>query len=559
MVIVAAWQAWAFHWGEYRTAAKDRRQTWDAEFGKGGSGNGMAKKTSTALGARRPPRPKLYTNPLWALVHSLWLGDLFYELWRSLRFGFDRVRGKDYTKTDYRFASQRASKAYQFGSVGAVRQGQSFSGGGKETSRFDEDDDDGSDSRPGAPTGAGMDFSEVFFNAAAAKERADGAKGVSGSSQSAVTVNGGGPGEGDYYQYHQPHSTPYLAAEGQMRDASREWSSAQDVMYSRSGGETFELMPTQRRGAEGSANPFVRSTQQQQALGAGQAQPQLLAAAQTLLPSDGQNFDPNRTVVSNQHNQSVRWQRPELQYAELAAPQQYQHHIQRQQHQQEHQQAWQQRQQQLQQQQEQQEQQRQRQQWQQPPRMHSSSESVNASGSVPSHYASESSTLAPQRSVPSLRQQMKQPQQQTAKTAYTSTSSSSSPAQAPGAGLIPVSAERVRQAQQQINTAANSGAPPGRSFHPAYSQSQYAAASPLAPSGALPSHNPLRASEASSGSAYASSGVGAHGVAYEGGGSSPAEIQPDTYGADDDAEYYAFESRAEQGTHTPLSWEPQAM
>ncbi|KAK0548274.1 hypothetical protein OC845_003673 [Tilletia horrida] len=44
-----------------------------------------------------------HTNPLRSLIHALNLSDFLVELWHSLRFAIDRIRGKEYTREDMRF------------------------------------------------------------------------------------------------------------------------------------------------------------------------------------------------------------------------------------------------------------------------------------------------------------------------------------------------------------------------------------------------------------------------------------------------------------------------
>ncbi|CAO1632082.1 unnamed protein product [Jaminaea pallidilutea] len=173
MVLVAAFQMWAFHWGEYRKYGKEQRFAWHKEHAmKGDSGeiradNGKAKK------ADRPPR--LYTNPLWALIHSLWLGDLFYELFRSLRFAFDRMCGKEYTKTDYRLSVGGPNIHYQFGSVGAISQDHlqndgSAPGANLQRLASTRTGEEKLSDAAGVQETAGMDFQQVFLSAAASRD-----------------------------------------------------------------------------------------------------------------------------------------------------------------------------------------------------------------------------------------------------------------------------------------------------------------------------------------------------------------------------------------------------
>ncbi|KDN49606.1 DUF300-domain-containing protein, partial [Tilletiaria anomala UBC 951] len=75
MVIVAGLQVWAFPWTEYRV-----KNITD------GSGRKLHKKGRT--------------NAFKSLLHALNFSDFIIELWHSLRFVFDRMRGKEYTRQD---------------------------------------------------------------------------------------------------------------------------------------------------------------------------------------------------------------------------------------------------------------------------------------------------------------------------------------------------------------------------------------------------------------------------------------------------------------------------
>ncbi|PWN19446.1 DUF300-domain-containing protein, partial [Microstroma glucosiphilum] len=78
MVLVAAFQVWAFNWREYKEIGRQ-----------------MASSQHDGLD---PKKVKIkHTNPLYAILHALWPGDLFVELWHSMRFAYDRMRGKEYT------------------------------------------------------------------------------------------------------------------------------------------------------------------------------------------------------------------------------------------------------------------------------------------------------------------------------------------------------------------------------------------------------------------------------------------------------------------------------
>lgn len=132
MVIVAAFQIWAFHWGEYREEGRAKAATeagvilpsLDDENYKLTAGEDLDPKQSKkrdkeqrkALKKELRKYPVKHTNPLYALFHALWLGDLFAELWHSIRFAVDRIRGKEYTRQDARF------NAVDF--VGRLGQGQ---------------------------------------------------------------------------------------------------------------------------------------------------------------------------------------------------------------------------------------------------------------------------------------------------------------------------------------------------------------------------------------------------------------------------------------------------
>ncbi|KAK0544752.1 hypothetical protein OC846_005938 [Tilletia horrida] len=47
--------------------------------------------------------PRGRTNVFRSLIHALNISDFAIELWHSFRFGFDRIRGKEYTREDMRF------------------------------------------------------------------------------------------------------------------------------------------------------------------------------------------------------------------------------------------------------------------------------------------------------------------------------------------------------------------------------------------------------------------------------------------------------------------------
>ncbi|CAO1633867.1 unnamed protein product [Parajaminaea phylloscopi] len=272
MVLVAAFQAWAFHWGEYRQLGKQRRDDWVSGVVSKDGDSYENKKRHAQPSSSPQKRPRLYTNPLWAIVHSLWLGDLFYELWRTMRFAFDRMRGREYTRQDVRF-TQRQSKAYDFGSVGALRHeaqhqaeaaaaaGRTATPGGSAAAA----------NTAGVGAGGGMDFSHVFFAAAAAKN-AHGA-GINGhGSQSYLSGTASGHGGAHVHfegsgssnmQGHEWHEDgvasstdaryePYgdSAWQQQQQQPGRSWPQGgggphrQNGASYTQGGETFELMPT---------------------------------------------------------------------------------------------------------------------------------------------------------------------------------------------------------------------------------------------------------------------------------------------------------------------------
>ena len=78
MVPIAAFQMWAFYWGEYSIARV------------GHSSN-------------RRANLKGKTNIFLSLIHALNFTDFLVELWHELRFLWDRLRGKEYTREDGRF------------------------------------------------------------------------------------------------------------------------------------------------------------------------------------------------------------------------------------------------------------------------------------------------------------------------------------------------------------------------------------------------------------------------------------------------------------------------
>jgi len=91
MVIVAAFQMWAFPWNEYYVDRlnKDGSKVMPIKANKKG-------KTS-----------------IWrSMFNALNFSDLFVELWHSIRFGFDRMRGKEYTRTDARFGKFDIAAAF---------------------------------------------------------------------------------------------------------------------------------------------------------------------------------------------------------------------------------------------------------------------------------------------------------------------------------------------------------------------------------------------------------------------------------------------------------------
>ena len=97
MVLVAALQMWAFHWGEYRI---DR----------------VSKPTGRA-------NKKGKTPVFFSLVHALNFSDFAIELWHELRFLFDRIRGKEYTRADTRYGKFDFVGAFNAGEEGGSEGG----------------------------------------------------------------------------------------------------------------------------------------------------------------------------------------------------------------------------------------------------------------------------------------------------------------------------------------------------------------------------------------------------------------------------------------------------
>lgn len=77
MIPIAIFQMWAFYWGEYYIERVSNP-------------NGKANK-------------KGKTNMFLSLLHALNFSDFLVELWHELRFLWDRIRGKEYTRQDARY------------------------------------------------------------------------------------------------------------------------------------------------------------------------------------------------------------------------------------------------------------------------------------------------------------------------------------------------------------------------------------------------------------------------------------------------------------------------
>jgi hypothetical protein len=77
MLPIAAFQLWAFNWKEY-------------SIGRVTHPSGKANR-------------KGKTNMFMSLMHALNFSDFLVELWHELRFVWDRMRGKEYTREDMRF------------------------------------------------------------------------------------------------------------------------------------------------------------------------------------------------------------------------------------------------------------------------------------------------------------------------------------------------------------------------------------------------------------------------------------------------------------------------
>lgn len=103
MVLIAALQMWAFHWGEYKmeNLGRDRVQGKVNQNGK--------------------------SSIFFSLVHAFNFSDYAVELWHEVRFLVDRIRGKAYTREDARFGkfdfvqAFDADDARDFGSRRSMR------------------------------------------------------------------------------------------------------------------------------------------------------------------------------------------------------------------------------------------------------------------------------------------------------------------------------------------------------------------------------------------------------------------------------------------------------
>lgn len=79
MVFIAGMQMWAFPWSEYKLETVG----WDRVQGK--------------------INPKGKSSVFFSLMHALNFSDFMVELWHEIRFLFDRIRGKAYTRDDGRW------------------------------------------------------------------------------------------------------------------------------------------------------------------------------------------------------------------------------------------------------------------------------------------------------------------------------------------------------------------------------------------------------------------------------------------------------------------------
>jgi len=99
MVLIAALQMWAFYWGEYHIDRLSKPM-------------GKANK-------------KGKTNVFMAILHALNFSDFMVELWHELRFLWDRIRGKEYTRADARYGK------FDFVSAFNANEDEDYGGGRK--------------------------------------------------------------------------------------------------------------------------------------------------------------------------------------------------------------------------------------------------------------------------------------------------------------------------------------------------------------------------------------------------------------------------------------------
>lgn len=262
MVLVAAFQAWAFHWGEYREHGKQLRreeeemEALQQEKLREGGDDGSDPQTQTPRRRRRGR----FTNPLYAIWLALWLGDLFAELWYSMRFAWDRMRGKEYTQADYRYAldtarAQNAESAAANGrhapdseeydhfaassasprlgdaTIGRTRTGLTTTSAASAGTRLGQD------------KSAGLDFQHIFAAAAARPAGADGDEGdVRGSESRAAPSSFGTPAE---YSPRQQHQQPLWGNQQQYQQRQPQYqyedsaAGMYDMQDMRRGGPTL--------------------------------------------------------------------------------------------------------------------------------------------------------------------------------------------------------------------------------------------------------------------------------------------------------------------------------
>ncbi|CAO1634055.1 unnamed protein product [Sympodiomycopsis kandeliae] len=100
MILIALFQLWAFPWQEY--AQKEE----------------VVVKTKKGSTTAKVKMRTLYTNPIPPIFHAIWMADLIVEGWHSLKFAFDRLRGKEYTRQDARFNAVDFVAAFGAGEQG---------------------------------------------------------------------------------------------------------------------------------------------------------------------------------------------------------------------------------------------------------------------------------------------------------------------------------------------------------------------------------------------------------------------------------------------------------